>query len=87
MSDALMITESQAADLLGFEPDTLRRWRRQSRGPAYCQFGRAVRYMLRDVEAYIAAGRVGQDAEIADLTPPTTPEDATARPGATSGLV
>ena len=73
MSDAgaRMITAAEAAQLMGFKPDTLRAWRRESRGPAYCQFGRAVRYALCDVERYIAAGRVGQREELGGQPPQT----------------
>jgi hypothetical protein len=40
---------------LGLSVATLRAWRLKGCGPAYLKFGRAVRYRVSDVEAFIEA--------------------------------
>ena len=52
------ITEGEAAENLGLSVATLRAWRHRQRGPRYVRFGRAVRYLSEDLDAYIAASRV-----------------------------
>jgi transcriptional regulator with XRE-family HTH domain len=49
------LTEAQTADRLGISAATLRNWRRLNKGPNYKKFGRAVRYLAEDLEAYIAS--------------------------------
>jgi hypothetical protein len=48
------LTTRQAAIHLGYAASTLKRWRRQGRGPAYVQphDGGPVRYLLRDLIAW-----------------------------------
>jgi hypothetical protein len=52
------LTESQAAEGLALSVKTLRDWRQRGVGPRFCKFGRAVRYMSDDLEAYIRASEV-----------------------------
>jgi predicted DNA-binding transcriptional regulator AlpA len=51
-----LLTEKEAAALLGLAPNTLRTWRSTGRAgqPCWCKIGRACRYRLSDVQAYIA---------------------------------
>jgi len=58
------ITEAEAAELLGMKPDTLRRWRREYRGPSYHRFGRDIRYATGDIEEFVARNRVEVKAAI-----------------------
>ena len=48
-------TETQAAEHLGLSIATLRAWRHRSRGPRFVRFGRAVRYLRADLDAFIRA--------------------------------
>lgn len=52
------LTTAEAAAFLGLEPETLEAWRRRGGGPPYVKYGdsprAAVRYRLRDLEAYQA---------------------------------
>lgn len=53
------ITEGEAAENLGLSVATLRAWRhRHTGGPRFVRFGRAVRYLPADLDAFIAASRV-----------------------------
>lgn len=49
----------EAARFLGAAKDTLLTWRQRGRGPRFHKIGRRVRYDVRDLEAFIAAGAVG----------------------------
>ena len=53
------LTEFEAAARLGLKVATLRAWRHQRRGPAFIRLGRAIRYLPRDVEAFLRANRHG----------------------------
>jgi predicted DNA-binding transcriptional regulator AlpA len=52
------ITEVEAAESLGLSVATLCAWRHRYTGPRFVRFGRAVRYVPADLDAYIAASRV-----------------------------
>lgn len=52
-----MLTTAQAADRLGVQPVTLRRWRYTGTGPAYVKVGGRIRYDSEDITAYLAARR------------------------------
>ncbi len=52
-----LLTETEAAALLGLKVATLRRWRWAGRGPRFLKIGGAVRYDLADLEAFIVASR------------------------------
>ena len=49
-----LLTEKEAADLLGLKPKTLARWRWQGKGPIFRKIGRKPRYARHDLEDYIA---------------------------------
>ena len=49
------LTEAQAAERLGIAAATLRNWRQRNEGPVFHRFGRTVRYLEADLEAYILA--------------------------------
>jgi excisionase family DNA binding protein len=49
------LTETQAADHLGLSIATLRAWRHRGKGPRFVRFGRAVRYLRADLDAFIRA--------------------------------
>jgi predicted DNA-binding transcriptional regulator AlpA len=52
------LDERDAATYIGYTTSALRAWRRQGRGPAYIKAGRSVRYLVRDLDAWLAAHRV-----------------------------
>lgn len=51
------LTETEAAVRLGLKVSTLRAWRHQKRGPAFVRLGRAVRYLVADIEAFLNANK------------------------------
>ena len=56
MPDVLeMLTDREAAPLLGLSPHTLARWRWAGRGPQYVKLGKAVRYRRCDLIAFAEA--------------------------------
>jgi predicted DNA-binding transcriptional regulator AlpA len=55
--DALL-TELEAAELLGLSTRTLQSWRMQETGPAYVRAGRAIRYRRRDLLTWIDSNTV-----------------------------
>ena len=58
------ITETEAAESLGLSVATLRAWRHRHTGPNFVRFGRAVRYLPADLDAFIAASRVDTRSEM-----------------------
>ena len=54
-----LLDQVEAATLLGIRnPRTLAAWRLRRQGPPFVKLGTNVRYLRRDLEAYIAASRV-----------------------------
>lgn len=53
-----VLTDHEVAEWLGLSCATLRAWRHRRKGPRYVRFGRAVRYLSRDVEEFIRANLV-----------------------------
>jgi predicted DNA-binding transcriptional regulator AlpA len=43
------VGEREAVAILGLSLQTVRNWRHLGRGPRYCKYGRAVRYLLADL--------------------------------------
>ena len=68
-----LIKESEAAEILNIEVQTLRRWRCVGKPPGYVKVGGAVRYELADIEAFIEAGR-RNNATLSNLTSETPDE-------------
>ena len=52
---APLITEGEAASLLRVSLTSLRRWRREGRGPVYRKIGRTVRYRPEDLADFIGS--------------------------------
>ena len=52
------LIERDAARYVGLSIATLRMYRRLGRGPAYLRLGRAIRYPLVDLNAWLNARRV-----------------------------
>ncbi len=52
-----LITEGEAASLLRVSLTSLRRWRREGRGPVYRKLGRSVRYRPGDLSDFVASAR------------------------------
>ena len=52
------ISEREAAPYTGLSTHGLRAMRRQGRGPAYLRLGRAIRYRIVDLDAWMTAHRV-----------------------------
>jgi predicted DNA-binding transcriptional regulator AlpA len=50
-----LMTRKQAAEYLGFAPQTLARYAWLGKGPRFKKLGRLVRYTLEDLEAWIKA--------------------------------
>src|SRR5262245_35936418 len=59
--ETLALTESETAQQLGVSISGLRKWRNSGTGPRFVRIGRLVRYLVRDVETWLAAHTV--DAE------------------------
>ena len=57
---APMLAERDAARFVGFTTATLKAWRQTGRGPAFVRVGRSVRYRVADLDAFLAAHRVGR---------------------------
>lgn len=55
-----LLTDIQAAEILNLSPQTLRNWRfiSSSNKPSWIKLGRAVRYRLSDIEAYLEKNRI-----------------------------
>lgn len=54
-----LLTETQAAELLGVKPQTLQAWRSTKRyGLSYIKTGRLVRYRRSQIEAFLQARTV-----------------------------
>ena len=56
------LNDEEAAKFLRLSPQTLRNWRTQSRGPAYIKAGRAIRYAMEDLRAFMNQNRVNNQA-------------------------
>ena len=52
------VDENETADFLGTPVATLRDWRFRKTGPAYCKFGRSVRYNVDDLIRFAQQARV-----------------------------
>jgi len=76
-SQPLVVREPIAAQLLGVSVAALRRWRRESRGPAFVRLERCVGYRMVDLEAFIAANTVTNSPTVPSGTP--VPEEANGR--------
>jgi predicted DNA-binding transcriptional regulator AlpA len=55
---SLGLEERDAARYICYTQAALRSWRRKGRGPAYIRYGRSVRYLRSDLDAWLARHRV-----------------------------
>jgi len=55
-----MITERQAAEVLGWSKATMRLYRRKGRGPTFYKIGRRVLYRPADLDDFVETRRVEQ---------------------------
>lgn len=55
----------QAADYLNLSPNTLSRWRWSGDGPRFVKLGRAVRYRIEDLDAFVEQGVRNSTSEVA----------------------
>jgi predicted DNA-binding transcriptional regulator AlpA len=58
-SDA--ITESELARRTKLSTSALRKGRREKKGPRFLRLGRVIRYLARDVDAWLEKNAVGED--------------------------
>jgi len=52
-----LLTEREAASVLQVSLTSVRRWRREGRGPVYRKIGRSVRYRQDDLADFVASAR------------------------------
>lgn len=58
-----LVPESEAAEYLAVSPGTLRVWRCTGRVPLpFVKVGKAVRYRIRDLEAFVESRTIGAPA-------------------------
>jgi predicted site-specific integrase-resolvase len=50
-----LITEAEAANILRVSLTSLRRWRREGRGPVYRKLGKSVRYRPQDLADFVGS--------------------------------
>lgn len=56
-----LVTDREAAEILGLAVQTLRNWRCERRGPPYRRIGgRVIRYSLRELDEYTRACTEGK---------------------------
>ncbi len=60
--DPSFLRERELASRWQMSTRTLQRWRAENYGPAYVRIGGAIRYLMDDILAYEARGRVGKGA-------------------------
>ena len=53
-----VLTTHHAAEYLGVSRRTVEDWRRRGVGPRYAKVGRAVRYRVEDLDAWLASRSV-----------------------------
>lgn len=51
------LNSTQAAELLGLKPATLKAWRYRGKGPVYYKVGNKVIYYLKDLKNFIKRGK------------------------------
>lgn len=64
-----LLKEPEAANELGLEPTTLRRWRWAGKGPEYLKIGAAVRYDPDTIARYRNASRRRSTSDVGPEMP------------------
>jgi hypothetical protein len=54
-----LLSQEQAARILGVKPQTMAAWRHRSEGPVYFKIGTLAKYRLADLENFIDQQKVG----------------------------
>jgi len=52
-TSSMAMNESEVAQLASVSIALLRKWRRQGTGPRFLKLGRLVRYLVKDVDAWL----------------------------------
>lgn len=55
---ATVMNVQQASEYLGLAVSTLNKWRCHGCGPVFIKMGRAVRYRVEDLEAFMSSARL-----------------------------
>ncbi|HEY8126156.1 MAG TPA: helix-turn-helix domain-containing protein [Methylocystis sp.] len=58
-----LVNERRAAEILGLQVKTLQEWRTSGKGCPFVKIGRAVRYSLADLDAFIVKNTVQSTTE------------------------
>lgn len=67
LDEFILVSESQASEIIGMKVSTLRYWRITGEGPAFIKVGgRCVRYKLCDINEWIESRRYRSTAEFHD---------------------
>lgn len=53
-----LLSEKEAAELLGLSPVTLQGWRAKRKGPPWVRIEGTIRYKLEDLEEFLEKNRV-----------------------------
>jgi excisionase family DNA binding protein len=64
------LTTAQAAAYLNVTRKQLESWRSKGCGPAFSKLGRLVRYAVADLDAWMAARRVTNTAQVPEAVQP-----------------
>jgi predicted DNA-binding transcriptional regulator AlpA len=60
-TETLILTESEAARLLGISVSGLRKWRKNATGPKWIKLGRLIRYRSEHVQSWLQAHEIEPD--------------------------
>lgn len=71
MTDPIWFNEHQMAAYIAMPVETVRTWRKRSRGPIFYKFGRRIRYAKTDLDAWIATCAV-----VTNITPGTIHDES-----------
>lgn len=66
MYEQALLKPKAAANRLGLSESTLAKLRMTRTGPSFCRLGRAVRYQVADLDAWVASGTVTTDTAVKD---------------------
>ena len=58
IDDRQLLGERRVAEMLGYNPRTLQRWRTEGKGPPSTKIGRKVFYELNDLQEWIDRGKI-----------------------------
>ena len=63
--EPLLLTETEAAKIIGFSPRTLQRWRIDGNGPKFLRISpRAIRYLREDLDSWIGERSCRSTSEV-----------------------